>query len=226
MKPIQKDPNESDFYIQLAKQLAKPSGAEGIQIGLDMNTSNKSMIENTLVELNPESEQYILEIGPGNGKHVASMLLNKKHIHYVGLDISETMVQEAQKNLEQYSYISKALFRHYNGETIPCDNNFFDSIFTINTIYFWKKPKEFLDELARVLKPNGKLLLCFGLKEYLEKMPFTEYGFTLYNQTDLENLVAQSQFKIKHFKVLQDSITQRDGNTYTREYAIVELGIK
>lgn len=220
-----KDPNYTAFYKQLAKQLGNPSGKEGIQLGLDMNTSNKSMIENTLAALNLQEEEYILEIGPGNGKHVAGLLEKGKNIHYVGLDISETMVQEAQKNLVQYSNESNVIFQHYNGQNIPFSNNFFDCIFTINTIYFWEKPLEFLDELARVLKPNGTLLLCFGLKEYLEKMPFTEYGFRLYNQKDLENLVSKSNLNIKSFKIFQDSISQRDGNTYTREYAIVEMGI-
>lgn len=222
---MQKDPNDTAFYKQLAKQLGNPSGQEGIQLGLDMNISNKSMIENTLAHLNLQEGTYILEIGPGNGKHVARLLEKGKNIQYVGLDISETMVQEAQKNLLVHSSESNAKFQHYNGQNIPFRNNFFECIFTINTIYFWEKPEEFLDELARVLKPNGTLLLCFGLKEYLEKMPFTEHGFTLYSPSDLENLVAKSKFKIRKFSILKDNITQRDGKTYTREYAIAELGI-
>jgi len=221
---MQKKPNDTAFYKQLAKQLGNPSGQEGIQLGLDMNISNKSMIENTLAHLNLQEGAYILEIGPGNGKHVASLLEKGKKIHYVGLEISETMVQEAQKNLVEHSSESYAKFQHYNGQNIPFSNNFFDCIF-INTIYFWEKPEEFLDELARVLKPNGTLLLCFGLKKYLEKMPFTEHGFTLYRPSDLENLVAKSKFKIRKFSILKDNIAQRDGKTYTREYAIAELGI-
>ena len=53
-----------------------------------------------------------------------------------------------------------------------------------------------LNEIHRVLKPNGIFALTFADKSFMEKLPFTSFGFNLYSLKDAEELLQKNKFKI------------------------------
>ena len=67
----------------------------------------------------------------------------------------------------------KARFLLYDGSNLPLEEESFDKVFSVNTIYFWEDPSHMLSELARVLRPEGRLVLGLGLKSYMMKLIFT-----------------------------------------------------
>ena len=79
----------------------------------------------------------------------------------------------------------------YDGQNIPFGEQSFDKIFTVNTLYFWKEPNTFLEEIYRVLRNNGTFVLTFGHKDFMSNLPFTQYGFQLYHTEDVEKLCCQ-----------------------------------
>ena len=81
---------------QLAAQLSNPKGEKGIQVAEMMNFTNSGLISKAIELLNITNENRILEIGPGNGSHVGSIIKNENTVYY-GIDISETMIAEAKK---------------------------------------------------------------------------------------------------------------------------------
>ena len=68
---------------------------------------------------------------------------------------------------------------------------------TINTIYFWDDARTVLNELKRVLKPGGELIIALRPKHQMINYPFTQYGFKMYSKTDLTDLLNTNGFKIK-----------------------------
>ncbi len=67
-------------------------------------------------------------------------LKQAKNIRFFGLEISKTMQQEAEsinKNLLNQAHIE---FQLYDGKTISFQDNSFDRIMTVNTVYFWENP--------------------------------------------------------------------------------------
>jgi ubiquinone/menaquinone biosynthesis C-methylase UbiE len=200
---------EKDLKI-LAQNLGNPQGEKGIEIGEMMNATNIGMTLESIKTLLIEDGEHILEIGHGNAGHLKSILNKAKELKYTGIDISETMNNEAQKLNAQFK--DQAEFILYEGKKFPFNDKVFDKIFTVNTVYFWEDPVEYLNEIYRVLKKNGTFVLTFAQKDFMEKLPFTAYDFKLYNNEDLEELISQSNFKRMKISEKEEEIKSKTGD--------------
>jgi len=79
----------------------------------------------------------------------------KKHLgcNYVGIDISETSVKEAQR------VGLRALRRDVSSEVLPFEDSSFDVVYCSEVIEHLYNPDNAIEEFKRVLKPRGKILL-------------------------------------------------------------------
>ena len=179
---------------ELAKHLRQPDGERGKQVGLQMNKGNKYICLNSYKVLNPKNGDHVLEIGMGNGFFIKDLLGMAKDMTYVGLDFSETMIQEA--TLLNKDFIEKGIvsFKQASIENLPFDDNSFDSITTTNTLYFWPNPAANAKELLRVLKSGGKLLIGYRGKDCMDQLELTKYNFEKYKIEDVENLIKAAGF--------------------------------
>lgn len=200
---------EKDLKI-LAQNLANPQGEKGIQIGEMMNATNIGMTLESIHSLLIEDSEHILEIGHGNAGHLKSFLKIAKDLKYTGIDISETMHNEA-KNLN-VEFKNQADFILYEGEKLPFEDGVFDKIFTVNTVYFWKNPVEYLNEIYRVLKDSGTFILTFGQRDFMETLPFTAYDFKLYSNEEMEELISKSHFKRMKISEKEEEIKSKTGD--------------
>lgn len=206
----------------LAQNLANPQGEKGIEIGEMMNATNIGMTLESIKTLLIEDNETILEIGHGNAAHVKSILNKAQNVKYTGIDISETMHHEAQKLNAEYK--NQAEFVLYEGEKLPFEDRTFDKIFTVNTVYFWAQPIEYLNEIYRVLKDNGTFVLTFGQRDFMEKLPFTQFDFTLYNTDEMEETVSKSHFKRMKISEKEEEVKSKTGNeTITRNYTVLTI---
>ncbi|WP_276876747.1 class I SAM-dependent methyltransferase [Chryseobacterium joostei] len=206
----------------LAQNLANPQGEKGIEIGEMMNATNIGMTLESIRTLLIEDNQHILEIGHGNAGHLKSLLSLAQDLKYTGVDISEIMHNEAKKLNKEFQ--TQADFVLYEGKKLPFEDQTFDKIFTVNTVYFWENPVEFLNEIYRILKDNGTFVLTFGQRDFMEKLPFTAYDFTLYNNDEMEELVSQSHFKRMKTSEKEEEIKSKTGNeTIQRIYTILTV---
>ncbi|MCS4302126.1 class I SAM-dependent methyltransferase [Chryseobacterium sp. BIGb0232] len=206
----------------LAQHLANPQGEKGIEVGEMMNATNISMTLESIRTLLIEDDESILEIGHGNADHVKSILNLAKGLKYTGIDISETMHLEA-KRLNQ-GFEKQADFVLYEGSELPFEDQTFDKIFTVNTVYFWEKPVDFLNEIFRVLKDNGTLVLTFVQRQSMEKLPFTAYNFTLYSNDEMEELISKSYFKrMRTSEKEEETKSKTENETIKRIYTILTI---
>lgn len=213
---------EKDELKILAQNLANPQGEKGIEIGEMMNTSNIGMTSESIRTLLIEDDEAILEIGHGNAGHLKTILDKAKNIRYTGIDISETMHNEARKLNKEFEI--QADFVLYEGEKLPFQDKTFDKIFTVNTVYFWKEPVVFLNEIYRVLRDNGTFVLTFGQREFMEKLPFTQYNFTLYSNEEMEEVVSESHFKRMKISEKEEEIKSKTGDEkITRIYTVLTI---
>jgi len=185
-----------DDLKELAKQLGNPSGETGIEVANMMNATNIGMTKHAIESLNLYKNDIVLELGHGNCGHLSYLMKQAENLKYFGLEISELMQQEALKSNQNYIENNSADFRLYNGTGIPFDDESFDKIFTVNTLYFWENPDSLLNGISRVLKPNGIFALTFADKSFMEKLPFTTFSFKLYSLKDAEELLQKNHFKI------------------------------
>jgi ubiquinone/menaquinone biosynthesis C-methylase UbiE len=203
---------------ELAAQLRCPSGDKGINIAQNMDITNARMIERAIESLKLNDHDRVLEIGPGNGGHVWKILEKAAGIYYQGADISETMIAEAEKLNEG---VANVFFRLTDGKTIPFEDEKFHKIFTTNTIYFWEKPKEYAQEINRVLKTGETLSIGFIPKRVMQHIPFAQHGFTLYDEDTLKEVLTSAGFEVIATITEKETITGPHGEDIEREFTIV-----
>ncbi|RZK04418.1 MAG: class I SAM-dependent methyltransferase [Flavobacterium sp.] len=173
-------------------------------------------------QLHLKDHDSVLEIGHGNCGHLNYLLDKAKGLKYVGLEISSIMLNEAQK-INTPFLSENVQFLLYDGIKLPFEGARFDAVFTVNTLYFWQEPKEFLKEIHRVLNKEGKLLITIADKSFMEKLPFTKYVFTLYETSEVEELALNAGFKITKIKENTDEVRSKAGDLVTRKFYTLTL---
>lgn len=214
---------EQEGLQELASQLGHPRGEKGIEIADMMNATNIGMTQHAIGSLELLGQEKILELGHGNCAHLSYILDNRPGLHYDGLEMSELMHEEAKKLNQEYIGKDQALFHLYDGQVNPFPDQYFDRIFTVNTIYFWANPQALLAELYRVLKADGRLCITFAQESFMKQLPFTAYGFELYSTDKLEKLIAKSAFKIQKLESQTEQVRSKLGDLVDREFTTVTL---
>tara|TARA_B110000046_G_scaffold173759_1_gene196728 strand:+ start:76271 stop:76942 length:672 start_codon:yes stop_codon:yes gene_type:complete len=215
----------NEQLLELETQLSCPSGENGLAVGKQMDESNRSMTDSAIAALQLKANQQVLEIGHGLGGHIQHLFKTHENIRYFGVEISSTMQFEASNLHKTLVQENVAQFDCYDGITLPYPANSFNRIFTVNTLYFWKNPIAFLEEIKRVLAPNGSIVICFATKDFMEKLPFVNERFKLYNTNDVLKLIESSgntHLAIEIEKQVE-KVKNKSGDWVEREYVNLKL---
>jgi len=104
-------------------------------------------------------KQKILDCGCSNG-FVSKKILEKlknKNIKLYGVDISDYIIKIAKENFLKLKF--KAKFMTSNLEKLPFKDDFFDLIYCFSTLAHVENIGKCIDEMYRVLKPEGILII-------------------------------------------------------------------
>lgn len=116
----------------------------------------------------------VLDIGCGYGYGSYYISQSDKVNKVIGLDIVEEEILHAKKNYKG----DKCDFICADALDLPFSDNYFDYIVSFENIEHVKDYNKYLEEIKRVLKPNGNLLLStpnnrdlnIRLQKYLKKI--------------------------------------------------------
>ena len=106
----------------------------------------------------------ILEVGIGTGKNIGYY---NKEAEVEGIDFSEKMLQIAEERLVKSGKKNIAL-KQMDAENLKFGNNSFDYVVTTCVFCSVPNPIKGLEEIRRVLKPTGKLIM---IEHVLSKNP-------------------------------------------------------
>jgi ubiquinone/menaquinone biosynthesis C-methylase UbiE len=191
-QPIGFDTLTQDEIKAIAGHLAHPQGEMGAMVAERMNENNAGVTSLMYDHLNVSKKSRVLEIGFGNGKLLTQLLGMVGHVD--GIDISKDMIAKG-KELQAEAIAEGRLTLSYGStSSIPFGDDTFDAVCTANTLYFWKDVPLDLQEIKRVLKPGGRLAIGIRSRSKMEVMPFTPYGFTLYEKEEVEQLLEAAGF--------------------------------
>lgn len=207
---------------ELARQLRQPHGENAIEVGERMNKGNELMNLTAINMLEVQASNVILEIGMGNGFFVKDILGLAPAIHYIGCDFSEKMVKEAIAYNKAFIDNHQAKFFVASADSLPFESPTFNKVFTINTLYFWDNPPLILNEIKRVLKPEGQLLIAFRPRWAMEQYPFIQYGFTLYDKEEILTLLSDNGFKVIQILEEQEPDQEINGETIKPAFALIK----
>ena len=84
--------------------------------------------------------------------------------------------------------LNNAKFILAHADNLPFDNNIFDKVFTVNTIYFWENAQQILNEIRRILKPGGLFVVTLRPRYVMDQLPVVKHGFTTYTGQEVADL--------------------------------------
>jgi ubiquinone/menaquinone biosynthesis C-methylase UbiE len=111
--------------------------------------------------LQPTSAMTILDVGTGTGR--AAIPLAREGAQVTGVDLTPAMLQRAAEKRDAAGLEYPTLICG-NARRLPFPDNTFDSVVSIRMLHLFPTTQlgAFVDEMKRVLKPGGTLLIEFN----------------------------------------------------------------
>lgn len=111
-------------------------------------------------------ETKILDLGCGAGRHV--FFMGREGIVPYGIDYSEAGIQFTKESMNEYGMSNYAENMRVGSLTqLPYKDNFFEGVICYGVLYYLNTEEihKAVDEMKRVLKPGGKILLVVRTTE-------------------------------------------------------------
>ncbi|MFC1847033.1 class I SAM-dependent methyltransferase [Chloroflexota bacterium] len=151
--------------INVPRRVIPEEGIEDIEVVLAYDRISKwpqfrllrMMITNELKKYKPQG--ILADVGCGPGYLIADMAKSFPSLSIIGVDISEEMEHKAKKNFERAGLGEKVNFRRGDIQELPFDNNTLDFVVSTLSLHHWSEPKQAIQEINRVLKPQGQFLV-------------------------------------------------------------------
>jgi arsenite methyltransferase len=146
-----------------------------------------------LAALRLEREDWVLEVGFGGGGLLRSLLLGTRG-EVFGADVSDTLIARARNRFARDVRRGRLHLYRASAESLPLPPATVAKAVSVNSLYFWPEPQVALAELARVVKPGGRLVLAFEPARELRKWPGHRFGFNLFEVADVKALMEAAGF--------------------------------
>ncbi len=189
-------PRGEDHLLMLlaklvAEQLRQPSGLVGRAFGVILNRANRRINERVVERLDVHPGLRVLDIGFGGGEGLSCVLKRSVNLA-AGIEISAPMLRQGRSRFRRE--IDAGIVELARGDVgaIPYDDHTFDRVFSVNTIYFWPDPAAGVQEILRVLKPGGRMMLGTESAEAMKRRSFIRHGFALFSEAHLERLLRDA----------------------------------
>lgn len=204
----------------LAAQLRHPHGEHALAVADAMNRSNGDLNRAAIALLSVTAGEQVLEIGPGNAAF-APDLLRAPHSCYVGVDVSAAMVDAGNALLATHGLHDRADVRLGDAHALPLASACIDAALAVNTLYFWDELKFPFAELARVLRPGGRLCLAFGDATFMRTLPFAAHGFHLHELADVEQALRSAGLTVQAWRTHHETGHSNDGREVSKHFHLL-----
>ena len=138
-------------------------------------------------------EDWVLEVGFGGGGLLRSLLLGTRG-EVFGADLSETLIERARDRFARDVRRGRLHLYRASAESLPLPPATVTRAVSVNSLYFWPDPAAAMAELARVVKPGGRLAIAFEPAAELRKWPGHRYGFRLFEVAEVKALMEAAGF--------------------------------
>jgi ubiquinone/menaquinone biosynthesis C-methylase UbiE len=108
-------------------------------------------------------ERRLLDVGCGGGQAVIMLQARYPHLRLAGIDLSDFMVERAQRNADKVGYAIQ--FEVADAQSLPYSDASFDVVYSFGSAKHWPEPIEGFSECWRVLKPGGHMLIADATSE-------------------------------------------------------------
>ena len=163
-------------------------------------------LRETLRRLEFEPGESLLDVGCGTGALLEALSTSVPNAKLSGVDPSPEMLEMARRRLGE-----AVLLEQSHAESLPFSDASFDVVVSTNAFHYFRNPLGALEEMARVLRPNGRLVLTDSCDDYvacricdLWLRLFNRAHFRTYGERQCRHLLEQAGFtavRIDRYKI-------------------------
>jgi ArsR family transcriptional regulator len=171
-----------------------------------------------LLELIP-AELTVLDVGTGTGFMLEGVARRVRRA--IGVDAAPAMLEQARENLRAAGLLDRVELRQGEMEALPLDEACVDVVLANMALHHAEAPGEALAEMARVLRPGGRVVLTdlarHGLDWTREELGDAWPGF---EPAELERRLVEAGFDEVSVQSVGTCTLERRG---TRERHLVDV---
>lgn len=141
--------------------------------------------------------EIVCDIACGSGQQSISMAKHGCKVY--GIDLSKKAIENATILAEGYD----CNFKVGNAEQLPYESNMFDKVVSVCALEHFANDEKALEEMNRVLKPNGTLVLTVdsfiykNIKKHLrEKHKSDSNVINYYSKSQLKQILEKNGFNV------------------------------
>lgn len=101
----------------------------------------------------------LLDVGCGSGNLIIQVAKKYPSLDLIGVDLSSEILELAKKKAVENNLNEKIVFKIGSVENLPFPDKSVDFILSTLSLHHWKIPKQAFEEIFRVLKDGGVLLI-------------------------------------------------------------------
>lgn len=178
-----------------------------INIPLNSDTLDRYSVRNSIFNALSENlsnfKGPLLDVGCGKMPYEQFILNNSKVTQYVGLDLDT-------HNVSKYQASRKADIV-WDGFNMPIEDSSFSTVMATEVLEHCPYPQIVLNEIFRVLKPEGFFFFTVPFLWPLHEVPYDEYRYTPFSLQRMLKETGFSQYEIKSLGGWNASLAQMLG---------------
>lgn len=173
-------------------QFHQPTGAVGHVVGWIMGrrSSNVARSRWAVRLLDVQPTDRVIELGCGPGVAIAALATLASRGLIVGVDHSQVMIRQARRRNRPAVRAGRVRLVHTPVENLSISDGPFDAALAVNTVGMWPDPAARLRELARLLRPGGRIALVSQ-----PRCPGATAATSAAAATELAGLLAEAGFE-------------------------------
>ena len=172
---------------------AHPKGRMGRAMLKFMNLCHAPLTNWGLDLVEIQDDWTMLDIGCGGGATLKRLLKRSKNAQVYGIDISEESVAKARQI--NADVLDKQVFVQQGSVAeLPYEDEKFDLVTAVETVYFWPNLPSCLQEVRRVLKSGGHFAIMVEVVDTDSKWTNMVEGMTTYTPKQLKTLLDDAGF--------------------------------
>jgi len=119
---------------------------------------------------------HVLDVGCGTGYTTEAVLKRLEHGEVIGIDLTPQQLGKAARNLNPER--ARLSLSRGDAENLPFKDEAFDAVVSVGALEYFPHPQRALQEMARVVKPGGKVVVGGPEFEWFKKTSLERMLYT------------------------------------------------
>jgi arsenite methyltransferase len=197
--------------------------------GAKMERHHLDITEKTLRRMDLRPGQRILDLGCGSGwatRMLARLVAEGSQAagHVVGVDISDEMIRQARASSKEFHNVE---FVEGSAARIPCEDNLFDRVLSVESFYYYPDQDVALAELFRAMAPQGRLFILINLYKdnpySLQWVPKLKVPVHIRSAAEYVELLQRHGFEQVEYALIPDDTPTPDNYQTTSFHSLDDL---